>query len=119
MTTRHGQCRLIENDGRLDGLLGANGLEGLRPLFELESLVDNTLNLDLARVEVVNGSRELVSLREGAQDGDLVADCAFVSRYPGNKNTKMTYRSWTATRRRGPCWHTRRIRRAYRRGERS
>lgn len=39
---------IIEDDGCLDGALVLHGLQALAPLLELESLVDDTLNLDLA-----------------------------------------------------------------------
>jgi hypothetical protein len=47
---------LVEDNGGLDGALVLHGLQALSPLLKLESLVDNSLDLDLARVEIVNGS---------------------------------------------------------------
>jgi hypothetical protein len=66
---------LVKSDSRLDGALIPHGLETLLPLVELEGLVDDAVHLDLAAVEIVDGGGELVGLGEGAEDGDLVANC--------------------------------------------
>ena len=47
---------LVKDDGGLDGALVLDSLKSLAELLKLEGLVDNTLGLDLARVEVCNGS---------------------------------------------------------------
>ena len=65
---------LIKSDSSLDGALVTHGLQALSPLLELEGLVDDAANLDLASVKVVNGGRELVGFREGTENGDLVTD---------------------------------------------
>jgi hypothetical protein len=65
---------LIKRDGSLDGRLVLHRLQTLRPLLKLEGLVDDTLDLDLARVEVVDGGGEFIDLTEATEDGDLVAD---------------------------------------------
>jgi len=49
---------LVKDNGSLDGTLVAHALEALFPLFELEGLVDDTLDLDLARIEIVDSSRD-------------------------------------------------------------
>ena len=41
---------LIEDDSSLDSTLVLHSLQALRPLLELIGLVDNTLDLDLARI---------------------------------------------------------------------
>lgn len=73
MTTSSSQ-HLVKGDGSLDGGLVAHRLQALLPLLDLEHLVHNAVNLDLARVEVVDRGGELVGLGERAEDGDLVAD---------------------------------------------
>jgi hypothetical protein len=40
--------QLVEDNGGLDGALVLHGLQALAPLLELEDLVDNALNIDLA-----------------------------------------------------------------------
>jgi hypothetical protein len=45
---------LVEDNGGLDGTLVLHGLQALSPLLKLESLVDNSLDLDLARVQIVD-----------------------------------------------------------------
>jgi hypothetical protein len=55
---------LVEYNGSFDGRLVADALEGLAPLFEPERLVDDTLGLDFATVEVVDRGREHESFRE-------------------------------------------------------
>lgn len=72
-------ARLIKSDGSLDGRFVAHGLEALLPLLDLVHLVDNAVDFDLPRVQVIHRSGELVSLREAADDGDLVTDCDDVS----------------------------------------
>ena len=49
-------CLVLENNGCFDGGLVLHGLQALAPLLELEGLVNNAFDLDLARIEVVNGS---------------------------------------------------------------
>lgn len=68
------RLNLVPDNSSLDGGLVANGLKGLGPLLHLEHLVNDTLDLDLARLHVVDGSGELVSLREGTEDCNLVTD---------------------------------------------
>jgi hypothetical protein len=46
---------LVEDNGGLDGALVLHGLQALSPLLKLESLVDNSFDLDLARVQIVDG----------------------------------------------------------------
>lgn len=70
---------LVEGDGSLDGALVTHRLQALGPLVNLEHLVDNTVDFDLAGVQVVDSSGELVRLGEAADDGDLVTDCAIIS----------------------------------------
>ena len=67
-------CALIKSNSRLDSGLVLHGLETLLPLVELEGLVDDPRDLDLAAVEIVDGGGELVGLGEGAEDCDFVAD---------------------------------------------
>lgn len=62
---------VIEDDGSLDGSLVPDALESLTPLLELEGLVDNTLGLDLATVEVVDSGGEHEGLGERSDDGDF------------------------------------------------
>ena len=45
---------LVEDNGGLDGTLVLHRLQALSPLLKLESLVDNSLDLDLARVQIVD-----------------------------------------------------------------
>lgn len=66
--------RLVKGDGSLDGGLVTHRLKTLLPLLDLEHLVNNAVDPDLAGIQVVYGSRELVGLREGAEDGNFVAD---------------------------------------------
>lgn len=47
---------LVENDSGLDCRLVLHSLQTFCPLFELVGLVDNSLDLDLAGIEVINGS---------------------------------------------------------------
>ena len=47
---------VVENNGSLDCALVLHGLQALSPLVELEGLIDDPFDLDLARVEIVNGS---------------------------------------------------------------
>lgn len=65
---------LVEGDGSLNGGLVTHRLKTFGPLFDLEDLVDNAVDLDLPRVEVINSSGELVGLREGAYNSDFVTD---------------------------------------------
>lgn len=65
----------VKDNRGLDGALVPHRLQTLLPLIQLEGLVDNTLDLDLAAIEVVDRGGELVGLGEGAEDGDFVADC--------------------------------------------
>ena len=51
-----------------------HSLETLLPLLELKSLVDDTLDLDLAAIEIVDCGREFVCFAKGADDGDFIAD---------------------------------------------
>jgi hypothetical protein len=51
----HGSL-VVENDGCLDCALVLHGLQALSPLVELEGLIDDPFDLDLARVEIVNSS---------------------------------------------------------------
>jgi hypothetical protein len=46
---------LVEDNGGLDGTLVLHGLQALSPLVQLESLVDDSCDLYLARVEIVDG----------------------------------------------------------------
>ena len=57
-----------------DGRLVLHCFDTLLPLLELESLVDDAFDLDLAAIEVVNCGREFVCFAEGANDGDFVTD---------------------------------------------
>src|SRR5690606_31752162 len=66
---------LIKDNSSLDGTLVLHSLQALAPLLQLVGLVDNAVHLDLATVQVGNGGGEHVSLREGAENGDFVADC--------------------------------------------
>jgi hypothetical protein len=45
---------VVEDNGGFDGSLVPHGLQAFAPLLQLESLVDNTPNIHLARVEVVD-----------------------------------------------------------------
>lgn len=45
--------------------------------MDLEDLVDNAIDLHLARVKVVDGGGELVHFREASENGDLVTDCEY------------------------------------------
>lgn len=65
---------LVKDDRRLDGALVLQRRQTLLPLLQLEGLVHDTLNLDFAGVQVVDGSGELVGLGEATQNGDLVTD---------------------------------------------
>lgn len=65
---------LVEHNRRLDGSLVPHGLQTLSPLLEPVRLVHDTLDLDLAGIEVVDSRREHVGLGEGPDDGDLVAE---------------------------------------------
>lgn len=47
---------LFEDDSGLDGSLVLHSLQALAPLLELVGLVDDTLDFDLAGVEVVDSS---------------------------------------------------------------
>ena len=67
--------KLVKGNRSLDGALIAHRLQALLPLIELERLVDDTVDLDLAAVEIVNRGREFVRLGEGAENGDFVTDC--------------------------------------------
>lgn len=62
---------LVKYNSGLNGRLVADALEGFAPLFELEGLVDDTLGLDLAAIEIVNCGREHESFGEGAKNGDF------------------------------------------------
>jgi hypothetical protein len=53
---------VIKHNRRLDGRLVADALERLAELLQLEGLVDDTLRLDLARVEVVDRLGWVVSI---------------------------------------------------------
>lgn len=66
---------LIEGDGSLDSGLVAHSLKTLLPLLNLVHLVHNTVHLNFARVKIVNSGRELVGLRETAEDSDFITDC--------------------------------------------
>lgn len=66
-------CYLLENNSRLNSTLVLHTLQTLTPLLQLECLIHNACNLHFPGVEVIDGSREHVSLREGTQDRDLVA----------------------------------------------
>jgi ABC-type transporter Mla MlaB component len=59
---------IIKYNGRLDGRLVPDAFEGLAELFQLEHLVDDTLCLDLARVEVVDGLCWFLSVHTGTQN---------------------------------------------------
>lgn len=65
---------LVEDNRRLDGSLVFHGLQTLSPLLEPVRLIYDTLDLDLAGIEVVDSRREHVCLGEGPDDGDLVAE---------------------------------------------
>jgi len=45
---------VVEDDGSLDGALVLHGLQALGPLIQLECLVDDSFDLYLARVEIVD-----------------------------------------------------------------
>ena len=47
---------LVERDSSLDGRLVPHSLQTLGPLIKLECFIDNTVDLDFASIEVVNGS---------------------------------------------------------------
>jgi len=64
---------VVEDNGGLDSALVLHGLQALSPLVQLESLVDDSCDFYLARVEIVDGGREHVGLRERSKDCDLVA----------------------------------------------
>lgn len=76
------QKDLVEDNSRLDGTLVAHGLQALFPLVNLVDLVDDALDFDLAGVQVVDSGRELVSLRERTDNGNLVAED--LGRRPGD-----------------------------------
>jgi len=66
------ECRLVvKDDGSLDRRLVTDALESLTPLLELEGLVDDTLSLDLATIEIVDRGGELEGLGERSDDGDF------------------------------------------------
>ena len=85
-------CNLVEDDCGLNGALVLHCFQTIGPLLQLEGLVDNALDLDLAAIcsrdlsatgchhndgvpthtEIVDGSRELVGLAERTENGDLV-----------------------------------------------
>jgi hypothetical protein len=65
---------LIEHNGSLDGTFVTHRLKTLLPLLDPVHLIDNSLDIDLARVKVINSSGELVGLRETAEDSDLITD---------------------------------------------
>lgn len=48
------RTQLLKNNGGLDSRLVLDALESLAKVLQLKRLVDDTLGLDLARVEVVN-----------------------------------------------------------------
>ena len=73
-SSRFATC-LVESDGSLDGTLVPHRLQTLLPLIQSENLIHDAGDLDLIRVKVVDGSGELVSLREAAEDCDFVTDC--------------------------------------------
>lgn len=74
MNTRSPPFRLVEDNRRFDGSLVSHGLQALAPLLELVSLVYNSLNPDLAAIEIADGSREHVGLREGTDDSNLITE---------------------------------------------
>jgi hypothetical protein len=46
---------VVEDNGGLDSALVLHGLQALSPLVQLESLVDDSCDFYLARVEIVDG----------------------------------------------------------------
>jgi hypothetical protein len=46
-------------------------------LLQLEGLVNDTVDLDLAAVKVVNGGREFIRLGERSKNGDFIANYQF------------------------------------------
>ena len=66
---------LIKGNSSLNRTLILHRLNTLLPLFKLERLVHDSTDLDLARIEVVDGGGEFVGLGEGPEDCDFVADC--------------------------------------------
>jgi hypothetical protein len=65
---------VIEGNSSLNSALILHRLKTLLPLLKFERLIDNTCNLDLPGIEIVDGGGKFVGLGERTQDGDLVAD---------------------------------------------
>jgi hypothetical protein len=77
---------LVEGDGCFDGGLVFHCLETLLlPLLQLESLIDDAFDLDLATIKVVDGGRKFVGFAKGANDGDFVADWRRKNRFINDK----------------------------------
>ena len=70
---------LVEDDSGLDGRLVPHCLQALGPLLDLESLVYNTLNLDLAALEIINGVRAVRLLAYAASFGTAETHNLYVS----------------------------------------
>ena len=65
---------LVKGDSSFDGALVFHCLKAFLPLFKLECLVNDTLHLDFAAVEVVDSCWKLVNFTEGAKNSDFIAD---------------------------------------------
>lgn len=64
----------LESNCSFDGGFIPECFQTLVPLFDREDLVHDAVDLDLSRVEVADGSGELVDLGEATDDGDFVAN---------------------------------------------
>jgi len=58
------RINLIKNDSGLDSTLVLHGFQTLRPLLELKCLVNNTTDLNLAGVKILDSGGEHVCFRE-------------------------------------------------------
>jgi len=100
---------LVKGDGSLDSTLVFHCCHTFAPLFKLVSLVDNSRNLHLARVQIVNRSGKLIGFAEAADDRDLVANLMVCQQTRGEEKEisdrmsigMVTYRSCMEARRRG------------------
>lgn len=73
-TTPYSEPSVVKDNSSLDGRFVLHRLKAFRPLVKPEGLVDNTLHVHLAGVEIVDGGGELINFTEASQDSDLVTD---------------------------------------------
>jgi hypothetical protein len=89
---------LVEDNSSLDRTLVSHTLQAFTPLFQFESLVDNTLDLHFSAIKIVDCGWEHVGLGEGTQDRNLVAkDLAWWPRDAGGSRVDTIDNKFTST----------------------